>query len=111
MPGSVSALGAGHVDQGAAVGDFIRAVILLVVVQVVAAIVIAITAPKEAGARADARETGLRARRLPPRLFRDEHDGGGADGRGARSCCASPTRPTRRRRTAWCPCCSATPRY
>jgi len=54
--GFVAAFQGGHVDQGASVGNFILAVILLAAVQIVAAIVIAIMSGREATAPADARE-------------------------------------------------------
>jgi hypothetical protein len=67
--GFVSALRAGHVDQGAAVGAFIVAVIVLVAVQVVAAVVLALASPKEAGARADARERAFALAAYRPAYF------------------------------------------
>ena len=52
----VRALQAGNYDQGAATGDFISTVALVVVVHIVAAIVLAVVTGKEAGATADDRE-------------------------------------------------------
>ncbi len=67
--GFVAALNSGHLDQGAAVGKFILAVILLVVVQVVVAVAIAISSPREAQARADDRERAYALAAYRPAYF------------------------------------------
>lgn len=57
--GFVTGLRAGHFDQGTAVGSFIQAVVLIVIVQVAAAIVLAIISGREASAPADDREKAI----------------------------------------------------
>lgn len=49
-------LKSGHFDQGAATGDFIMTVVLIVVVHIVAAIALAVISGKDASAPADDRE-------------------------------------------------------
>lgn len=67
--GFVGALRAGRFDQGAAVGSFIQAVFLIVVVQIVAAIVIAIASGREASAPADDREKAFALAAYRPAYF------------------------------------------
>lgn len=67
--GFVTALRAGHFDQGAAVGSFIQAVVLIVIVQIVTSIVIAITSGREASAPADDREKAIALSAYRPAYF------------------------------------------
>lgn len=55
----VRGIQAGHFDQGAATGDFIRTVVLIVAVHIVIAITLAVLSGKEASAPADDRERGF----------------------------------------------------
>lgn len=52
----IAAMRAGHFDQGAATGDFIQTVALIVVVHIVAAIVLAVITGRDAGRPLDDRE-------------------------------------------------------
>ena len=67
--GFVAALRAGHFDQGAAVGSFIQAVALIVIVQIVTSIVIAITSGRDAAAPADDREKAIALSAYRPAYF------------------------------------------
>lgn len=67
--GFVTALKAGHFDQGAATGNFITTVILMVAVQAVTAILIAVTSGKGATLPADARERAFALEAYRPAYF------------------------------------------
>lgn len=61
--------GAGHFDQGEAIGAFVHAVTLLVTTQIVIAIVVAIISGREANAPADAREKEFARNAYRPAYF------------------------------------------
>lgn len=65
----VTGLRAGRFDQGTAVGSFIQAVMLIVIVQVAAAILLAIISGREASAPADDREKGIALSAYRPAYF------------------------------------------
>ena len=53
------AVRAGHFDQGAATGDFIQTVVLIVIVHIVAAVVLALLTGRDAGRPLEDREKGF----------------------------------------------------
>ncbi|MCW3845762.1 hypothetical protein OF829_00815 [Sphingomonas sp. LB-2] len=63
------ALKAGNFDQGAATGDFVMTVALVVGVHIVAAIILAVITGKEAGAPADDREKAFALSAYRPAYF------------------------------------------
>jgi len=67
--GFVAALKSGHFDQGAAVGGFIQAIVVLVAINIVAAIVIAIMSGRDASAPADDREKAFARDAYRPAYF------------------------------------------
>src|ERR1044072_4835655 len=67
--GFVTALRPGRFDQGAMVGSFLQAVVLIVIVQIATSIVVAITSPREASAPADDREKAIALSAYRPAYF------------------------------------------